>query len=367
MFFVAAVCDRRIIEKKLCDGHRPPLQKKLMRILLIQLKRIGDLILTVPAISALRTNFPDAIIHAAISRSCRELAPAIPGADRFLIADSWTSPHHWLPILTSHYDYCLDFTRTDRSAFLAFVSRARKKITYEHTKLRSKWRSLIYDEFVDSSVRNNHTIDHHLAFLEPLGITNASCELRLNLPESALANAERVLASSKIEKPFVIFHPGSARAEKFWEPERWAEVINHWNGQQVQRVLTSGTSSLEQTHVAEIKRHLCEPIVDLSGKIDLLTLTALIAKAAFLVGVDSAPTHLAAAMGTPQVVLYGPTNPFHWRPRASPALIVQSGMEGPVTNFSPDQRRATMNQISTQQVIDAMEALLSAPAAAPVS
>ncbi len=338
-----------------------------MRILLIQLKRIGDLILTVPAISAVRANFPDATIHLAISRSCRELAPAIAGVDRVLIANSWLHAHHWLAILTSNYDYCLDFTRTDRSAFLAFVSRAKKKITYERTKVRSKWRPLVYNQFIDSSVRDKHTVDHHLAFLTPLGIAEASGNLQLELPETARARAAEILSRAKIEIPFVIFHPGSARAEKFWEPERWAEIINYWGARRGRCVLTSGSSAFEQSHIIEIKSHLREPVIDLSGKIDLLTLAALIARAALLVGVDSAPTHLAAAMQTPQVVLYGPTNPFHWRPRSSPAVILQGGIDEPVTNFSPDRRGGTMNQISTQQVIDAMEALLPAPAAASVS
>ncbi len=342
-------------------------EEKIVKILLIQLKRIGDLILTVPAIAALRANFPDATVHLAISRSCRDLTPAIPGVDRFLVVNSWAYAHHWLPILTSRYDYCVDFTRTDRSGFLAFVSRAKKKITYERTKVRSKWRPFFYDEFVESSVRDKHTIDHHLAFLQPLGIANTAGDLHLRVPQEAKSKAEEILSSSGIEGPFVIFHPGSARVEKFWDAERWAEVINHWRESGGQGILTSGDSPLEQTHVAEIKSRLREPIADLSGRIDLLTLTALIAKASLLVGVDSAPTHLAAAMQTPQIVLYGPTNPFHWRPRSSPAFILQGGVDGPVTNFSPDQRRRTMNEISTQQVIDAMEALLSAPTAAPIS
>jgi predicted lipopolysaccharide heptosyltransferase III len=335
-----------------------------VRILLIQLKRIGDLILTVPAITALRGAFPEATIHVAISHACRDLGPAIPGVNHFLIADSWAYPHHWLSILTSHHDYCLDFTRTDRSAFLTFVSRAGKKITYEQ-KLRSKWRTVIYDQFIDSSVRNNHTVDHHLALLEPLGISNRAAELHLNVPAEAAGKAEEILRRADIQRPFVIFHPGSARAEKFWEAQRWAEVITHWQGQPVHCVLTSGDSKLEQTHIGEIKKRLREPILDLSGKIDLLTLTALMAKASLLVSVDSAPTHLATAMGTPQIVLYGPTNPFHWRPRATPALILHGKMDGPMRDFSPQLSRASMNEISTRAVIDAMESLLSAPAAAP--
>ena len=338
-----------------------------MRILLIQLKRIGDLILTVPAINALRASFPDARIHLAISRSCRDLTPAVPGVDRFRIADSWMHPHHWLTMVTTRYDFCLDFTRTDRSAFLAFAARAGKKISYERANARSKWARLVYDQFIDASVRDNHTVDHHLAFLAPLGILNPPTDLHLDLPTDAIADADQILRDANVEGAFVIFHPGSARLEKFWEAQRWAQIINHWNQQRVACVLTSGNSALEHAHIAEIKNDLREPILDLSGKIGLLTLTALIAKASMLVSVDSAPTHLAAAMRTPQVILYGPTNPFHWRPRAAPAVVLHGGSEGPMTNFLPRLPRAEMNEISTGAVIDAMESLLSAPAAAPLS
>ena len=76
-----------------------------------------------------------------------------------------------------------------------------------------------------------------------------------------------------------------------------------------------------------------------------------------------APMHFAAAWETPQVVLFGPTNPFHWHPRSESAIILMGEFEGPVSEFDPKQRAVPMNQISTQSVIDAMETLLSAPAA----
>src|SRR5207247_9500898 len=100
-------------------------------------------------------------------------------------------------------------------------------------------------------------------------------------------------------------------------------------------------------------------IIDLSGKTDLLTLAALIGQARLLVTVDSAPMHLAAAMQTPQVILFGPTNPFHWRPRESPALILQGKSTAPVSEFSPVQPRLPMSQISTEAVIGAIASLLS--------
>jgi ADP-heptose:LPS heptosyltransferase len=172
----------------------------------------------------------------------------------------------------------------------------------------------------------------------------------------------------KITRPYVILHPGSARREKLWKPERWAEVIDHFcrsNG--IDLVLTSGPSPAEQANIAAIKNNVQQQIIDLSGKTDLLTLAALIAQARLLVTVDSAPMHLAAATRTPQVVLFGPTNPFHWRPRESPALILQGKSAAPVTEFVPAQPRFAMSQISTEAVISAMGLLLSLRAAAQSS
>ena len=338
-----------------------------MNILLIQLKRIGDLILTTPAIAAVREKFPRAEISLVVSAGTRELLPAIPGVDRTLIAKGRiTSAAHWLTVARRRYEYCLDFTRNDRSAFLTLLSRATKRITADHTRQREKLRSLSYNDLVPIPIRLMHTVDYHLGLLAPLGITDASHALDLRLPTAAHEKAESVLTNAGITGEFLIVHPGSARAEKFWEPNRWADVIAFAAERQLACVLTGGTSPLEQSHLAAIKQHARAPFVDLSGRIDLLTLAALIEKARLVATVDSAPMHLAAAMQTPQVVLFGPTNPLHWRPRFAPATILQAGHAAPVTEFSPRQKPVPMNQISTEQVIHAMEALLKAPRGATV-
>ena len=123
---------------------------------------------------------------------------------------------------------------------------------------------------------------------------------------------------------------------------------------------------MERTHIAAIKSSSRSNIIDLSGKTDLLTLAALVRQARLLVTVDSAPMHFAAAWGTPQVVLFGPTNPFHWRPRKSPAAILFGDSPEPLRCFQVPERKRPMNQISTTAVIDAMRSMLSAPAASAV-
>ena len=135
------------------------------------------------------------------------------------------------------------------------------------------------------------------------------------------------------------------------------------NNLQLSCIITSGGSSLEQAHLAKIKSETHAPYVDLSGKTNLLALAALIEKARLLVTVDSAPMHLATATRTPQVVLFGPTNPFHWTPRQSSALIVHGDKTFSQNELAPEQPRLPMKLISTKAVIDAMKSLLSAPAA----
>jgi len=340
-----------------------------VNILLLQLKRIGDLILTMPAIVALRENFPDARVTLIVSNECADLLPAIPGADRILVARRNLSDIAIVIALArERFHYCIDFTRNDRSAFLAFLSRARKRIVSHRVRDQSKIRARIYNQFVDNRMRDMHTVDYNLALLEPLGGSSASRAMHLELPESAREKANKLRRDSKIGGHFIIFHPGSARIEKFWDPARWAEVINHaGHNNDVDLVLTSGASRLEQAHVTLIKAKTGPRILDLSGRTDLLTLAALIAQARLLVTVDSAPMHLATAVQTPQVALFGPTNPFHWRPRESPALILQGESRTPLTEFSPVRARLPMSQISTEAVIDAMDSLLSPQATTQTS
>src|SRR5204863_8506996 len=116
-------------------------------------------------------------------------------------------------------------------------------------------------------------------------------------------------------------------------------------------------------HLAAIREKLHIAVLDLSGRVDLLVLAALLEHARLLVTVDSAPMHLASATETPQVVLFGPTNPFHWRPRKSPAAILFGDSPEPLQHFQARESKRPMNQISTAAVIDAIRSMLSARAA----
>jgi predicted lipopolysaccharide heptosyltransferase III len=340
-----------------------------VKILLLQLKRIGDLILTTPAIAALRENHRDAHITLAVSNECADLLPAISNVDRVLIARRNLRDVAMVSsVAGKRFDYCIDFTRNDRSAFLTLLSAARRRVASYRVREQSKTRARLYTDFVGVRVRDMHTIDYNLALLEPLGVRAAFSAPQLELPRTAREKADTLRRDWKITRPYVILHPGSARPEKLWDATRWADIIDHFGqNNEFDLVLTSGPAVDEQTHIAAIIRRTREKFIDLSGKTDLLTLAALVGQAQLLVTVDSAPVHFAAASHTPQVILFGPTNPFHWRPKDSPALILHGKSGAPVTEFAPVRPRFPMSEISTDAVIGAMDSLLSQHAAARTS
>ena len=339
-----------------------------MKILLIQLRRLGDLILTTPAISALREHLPAAQIALAVPGESAPLLPAIQGLRQtFLTKRGVRDLSAWMEIRRAGFDCVVDFTRNDRSAWLTFLSGAPQRIVSDRLKIKSKIRLRFYNEFVDCAMKQMHTADYYLALLQPLGISATANDPLLELPAAAQQLASSIIADQIRHQPFVIFHPGSARVEKFWEPERWADIIEFAAKELgLFPVLSGGSTELERAHLTAIREKLHTTVLDLSGQLDLLSLAALIEYARLLVTVDSAPMHLASAAGTPQVILFGPTNPFHWRPRKSPAAILFGESPEPLHHFQAREAKRPMKQISTAAVIDAMRLMVSAPAASAV-
>ena len=331
-----------------------------MKILILQLKRIGDVILTTPAIRCLREAFPEAHLTLVVDSSCQGLLRAIDvdecwayhkGASLGGLFGFGPNSRMLRNIPFSRGDFCLDFTGTDRSAWLAFYASYKRRVTFERFQKKFLRRS-VYTDFVDSSVRDRHTADHHTDLLRPLGIKREDVPLDLRLPETVTATTKALLANGGITNSYAVIHAGTARPEKYWVPERWAHVMNVlWAQYGLKIVLTGSTDPAEQAHLAAIKESFRDECFDLSGKTSLLELAAVIRGAKVFCGVDTAAMHLADAMGTPAVALFGPTNPFHWRPRRTNAVVLRADTTQP---FTPGQRGGPMDHISADAVTDAV-------------
>ena len=337
-----------------------------MRILALQLKRIGDLVLTTPALRALRSAWPEAHLALGVSEGCASLLGAIAPIDSAIVFGRGRGWAPWQQVLTGPWDICLDFTGTDRSALATLLSRAADRRTFTWIR-RNRLRSLAYGGFVDSPVRDRHTADHYLDLAgaaishgrRPAPARDGAPDLRLSA--AVRTAAEEMLSANGVTGAFAIIHPGTARPEKFWLADRWAPVAGALATRHgVQTVISTGPDPFERAHAAEIQGMTPGRRPPILLPPDLLTLAALVERAAVVVSGDTGIVHLAAAFQRPQVTLYGPTNPFHWRPRHARAAVISAAQpDAPLTDFQPRMKGAPMERISTAVVIHATEGVLT--------
>jgi ADP-heptose:LPS heptosyltransferase len=328
-----------------------------VNILALQLKRIGDVILTTPALRGLRARFPDARITLALSEEAAPLVRLFESVDHHIVLRGKKShARAWLRLPLRRFDLCVDFTGNDRSAIATFFSRASQRVTFASAG-KGRLRSLPYTRFVKSSVRENHTIDHYCDLARDCGAESCP-ELSLPLPEPA---------EVADEPPFVVVHPGSARPEKFWLAERWAALIDHiQDAHALECRITGGHSAAERAHIARIEAATKRRCRNTAGTLDLIAFASLIARARACISCDTAAVHLAAAFQRPQLVLFGPTNPFHWRPLHPQTLVLAAGSpDAPLQTFDARMKGGPMSAISTEVVIRATDALLTAIASPP--
>ncbi|HEY5743898.1 MAG TPA: glycosyltransferase family 9 protein [Terrimicrobiaceae bacterium] len=335
-----------------------------MKILLLQLKRIGDLVLTTPAVRCLREAFPQARLALVVDSSCASLVQAI------AVDECWVyhkgdglrglvgrGSNAWLKncLFGMGADWALDFTGTDRSAWLSAISFSQRRVTFRRFRTKPL-RAFLYTDFVKSAVRERHTADHYTDLLAPLGIQRERVPLDLRLKAEDVEAARLLLARSGISDRYVAVHPGTARAEKYWLPERWAHLIDFLHAEYGLRcVLTGSRDGAEQDHLSKITSLLQGDFIDISGKTDLPMLAAVIGDASLLCGVDTAAIHLADAVGTPSLALFGPTNPFHWCPRHTRSVVLRAQTNPP---FIAEQNGGPMEDISVASAIQGVRELL---------
>ena len=171
-----------------------------MRILVLQLKRIGDAILTAPAMGALRQALPDAEITLVLAGAAASMGRAFAMADQTLTYGAGKPARQcWRNSLLGRYDAVLDFSGTDRSAALTAISRAKFRVAY--AKDAKNWlRKRAYNVLSDASVRNLHTIDLHHALvtrlLEEMQISPAPNRERLRPSDPSAGSGSACLTES---------------------------------------------------------------------------------------------------------------------------------------------------------------------------
>ena len=185
-----------------------------------------------------------------------------------------------------------------------------------------------------------HIVDHLLAPLQQAGMTTSTRIPSIQLTESDRTRGETIMAERREEQPLVLLHPGSGGADKRWPLQSFQVLAEQLTGDGLSCAMICGPaedtdSQIKPTSEVALIRQDC-----------LSDLIALSAAADLFVGNDSGPGHVAAAVGTPTITLFGPTNPAIWRPLA-PYSHVVNAPDGALELLEvADVRRAALSMLS---------------------
>jgi len=312
------------------------------RVLVTKLRHHGDVLLASPVFATLKRAAPHADIDALVYLDTASMLANHPA-----IAQVHTIDREWKrqgvmrqlraewtllgALRARRYDLLIHLTEHPRGLTLARLLSPRYAVTREREARDRWWRRQFTHFYRWPKTTPRHTVETNLDALRRIGVYPDAADKKLVLVPGAAADAriDQLLAQHELTRGnFVQTHPGSRWLFKCWPAERMAALLDRIvaNGWPV--AMTGAPDERERALVAATlaacKATTRERIVDLAGTLTLLELAALTARARAFVGVDSAPMHIAAAMQTPVLVLFGPSSEHVWGPWQVPQRVLVS-------------------------------------------
>lgn len=321
-------------------------------ILICKLRYLGDVLLATPTIQALKDAFPTARMTAVVNRGTEGLLGENPHVDEVLPLDRSSAISQWRFILELRrrgFDLVIDLTDADRSALLSWMTGAPMRIGFNDER---RWRGRCYTHVV-SSRPFRHRVERDLAALEPLGIAGTGGTPRIWLSAQDEADADALIREFGLhtDRSIVVLQPGARYWFKAWPAERFAELADRLSRSTGCRILIGGTAQESELAERIAQASTCGAIA-IAGRTSVRQFAALVKRAALFVGNDSGAMHVTAAVGTPVIGLFGPSDPTEWGPRGEQVAAIYKGVDCRAC-FHPDCTRGEMNcmrQISVDEV-----------------
>ncbi|HPD47404.1 MAG TPA: glycosyltransferase family 9 protein [Anaerohalosphaeraceae bacterium] len=310
------------------------------RILIIKPSALGDITLSLPALSSLRASFPQAKITWLVRR---EFAPLLDGAgdlDDVLIFDRkglgkwWWHPKAFAALMRffgdlrkGRFDLVIDLQGLFRTAFFGWLSGSRRRFGMAGAR---EFAALFYTDRIRQDSGSVHLIDYYHKIVAAAGAKRLTAEYHLTVPEKGLHDAREALARHGIDNSrYVVFVTGSAHQYKCWPIERFAELADRIYARFHVPVVAVGGRK-EQPVVNKLKALCSAPLIDLTTQTDLHALAGVLKGAALVVSNDTGPGHIAVALDVPVIIIFGMTNPQRVGPYGKPhgAVAIDAAARG---------------------------------------
>ena len=287
----------------------------MKNILIVKLSAIGDVIHALPVAHALKKTYPSARITWVVEKSAYELLTNNPDIDEVIIFDKpkFKSLAGLLKngyafakeLKTRNFDLAIDLQGLFKSAAISYLSGAPKRLVYCNARELSH----LVGQRVCGEHEQGHVVDRYLDVAKHLGCTVDEVLFPMNVTELEAKRTVAIASQAglRLENPYVVLAPGTNWPSKCWPPTHFAKLVDKLYDDHIIPVIIGGPN--DQRLAQEIIANANIPPIDLTGKTSMKQLAYIIKKSQAFVGGDTGPMHLAVAVGTKVVALFGPTDP----------------------------------------------------------
>ncbi len=336
------------------------------RILLIKPSSLGDIVHVLPVVSAIKAQWPGVHLTWVVKRQWAELVRRVAGVDCVWPVDegamSWLK-QGWA-LRREHFDLAIDLQGLFRSGLVTWLSGVPLRIGFANGREGSPW---FYTVQVPVPAVEMHAVDRYLLIAEAMGAyAQGARQFRFNILDADRHIVQDILSEKgiSVDQPWLAMNISARWMTKRWPLSSFAGVLDRLHGEGHGPVVVIG--SAEDRHDVEALRTVTTtPFIDLTGAIPLGCLPALLLKAAALITNDSGPMHIAAALGTPVVALFGPTSEVRTGPYGTGHRVLTSAVScrpcfSRVCRHTPELE--CLRSLSPDDVVDAVRRLVTAQA-----
>jgi lipopolysaccharide heptosyltransferase I len=313
-------------------------------ILLIKPSSLGDVVLALPALTALRQSFPEAKISWLIRPEFAPLLENHPHLDNILTFDrkflgkAWYNPRAFGALLSlirqlrrNKFDLVVDLQGLFRTASLAWLSGCKNRLGMTTAR---ELANVFYTDSVPQDRDCIHLVDYYLRITQAAGASEAQAKFVLPVDPAAVDSVKTMLSNHRVDaNNYAVLVPGSRHRDKLWPVERFAALADKISSTFDLSIIATGTAA-EKNIVENLQKLAHVPTISFVGKTGLGELAALLKAARLVVGNDTGPGHIAAALDTPTVIIFG---------RANPARIAPYRKENCVAAIEPHGRGLKAN------------------------
>jgi 3-deoxy-D-manno-octulosonic-acid transferase/heptosyltransferase-1 len=345
-----------------------------VKILIVKLSAVGDVIHTLPSLAALRRRFPRAHISWVVEEAASDLLRNHPCLDELIISGR----KRWIKELkegkyskvlkeagrfisdlrSRRYDLVIDFHGLFKSAVLAWLSGASRRLGYDSMQELS---GLFYTEKIPEDL-SRHAVDRYLDFPRHLGADVKQPEFFLDISAPQHRHIDHLFEEFHLsgQENLVAINTVALWDTKLWDDEKFARLGDRISRELKAAVVFTGS---DPAPMENILSRMTAPAFNFGGRTSLRELAHLYQRARLLITTDSGPMHLAAAVGTPVVALFGPTDPARTGPYGKGHRVLRKGLECSPCLRKSCKTRICMHNISVDEVFDAVKGVLESPAA----